>query len=106
MSILNTSLIHIEPGFYTTRIKHYEVIKYDGREAYIAVHMTVDDVDIVDRIYPKRVNYIMYRLRQQLRITDRFVTLSQLLNLASSHNISIYLDYDPRFGRCIDYIEA
>lgn len=106
MSILNTTLIRdIEPGFYLTRIKSYKEVNIEGRQPYVAIEMTIDNIDITERWYSARIPYIMRCLRHQFCKDYMDCTLSQLLQLAHDNDIVVSVSYDPKWGRQIDYRE-
>ena len=105
MSLLDSSLIReAQPGVYYTNIHAYKECKPTGnRQPYILVEMFIDGVTVVDRWYASRIPYIMYQLRKQFHMDYMDCTLSQLLEYARTHEIRIYVDYDVRYGRQIDY---
>lgn len=106
MSLLNTTLIRdIEPGSYTTRVKSYKEVNIPGRTPYIAVDMTIDNLDITERWYSGRIPYIMACLRHQFRKDYMDVTLSELLDLCNKKDFVVNVSYDAKYGRQIDYRE-
>lgn len=103
-SLLNTTLIRdVEPGSYWVYINHYEECKPEGKQPYILVEMTIDNLIVTDRWYASRIPYIMKCLRKQFRKDYMDCTLSQLLDLAHDNLITVQVSYDPRWGQQIDY---
>jgi len=104
MSLLNSVLVRdVEPGIYTTTVRYYRECKPEGRQPYILVEMLIDGLLITDRWYSSRIPYIMNGLRKQYHKDYLDCTLSQLLEYARTHPFEVYVCYDPRFGRQIDY---
>jgi hypothetical protein len=104
MSLLNTTLIRdVEPGIYDVNIRYYKECKPAGRQPYILVEMLIDGLIVTDRWYPNRIPYLMHCLRKQFRMDYFDCTLSQLLDYARTHTVRVSVDYDPRYGRQIDY---
>ena len=104
MSLLNSVLVRdAEPGMYTVTVREYRECKPQNRQPYILVTMLIDGLIIDDRWYANRIPYIMHCLRKQYNMQYLDCTLSQLLEYARTHTFRVMLDYDPRYGRQIDY---
>ena len=104
MSLLNSVLIRdVEPGAYDTNVYTYKECKPQGRQPYIAVEMLIDGLIVTDRWYASRIPYLMYCLRKQFHMDYMDCTLSQLLDYARTHKIRVFVSYDPKYGRQIDY---
>lgn len=104
MSLLDSVLVReVEPGIYTTKVRYYRECKPEGRQPYILVEMLIDGLIITERWYANRIPYIMNSLRKQYRMDYLDCTLSQLLEYARTHEFEVYVSYDPRYGRQVDY---
>ncbi len=104
MSLLNYSIIRdVEPGIYDTNIRYYKEVTPNGRQPYILVEMLIDGLIVTDRWYANRIPYLMRCLRNQFYMDYFDCTLSQLLEYARTHRIRVMVNYDPRYGRQIDY---
>lgn len=104
MSLLTTILVRdIEPGTYATKVNLFRECKPEGRQPYVLVEMTIDGLIVTDRWYASRIPYVMNGLRKQFHKDYMDCTLSQLLEYASKHTFEVTVEYDPRYGRQIDY---
>ena len=104
MSLLNSTLVRdAQPGVYDVTVRYYKECAPANRQPYILVTMLIDGLLVDDRWYANRIPYIMRSLRRQYRMDYFDCTLSQLLEHARTHEFRIVLDYDPRYGRQIDY---
>lgn len=103
MKLLETTIKRdISAGSYWTKITHFEECHPENRKPYVAVHMTIDDIDIEDRWYASRIPFIMHCLRDQYGITAE-MSLAELLELASTHGCGVTVTYSSQYGRQIDY---
>ena len=106
MSLLNTTITRdVEPGTYITRIRSFKEVNIEGRQPYVAVEMVIDNLDVTDKWYSRRIPYLMNCLRRQFCKDYMECTLSQLLELARTNDIIVNVSYDAKYGRQIDYRE-
>jgi hypothetical protein len=106
MSLLNTKITRdLEPGTYTARVRSYKEYNPEDRQPYLAVEMDIDNMIVTHRWYSSRIPYIMRCLRKQFRKDYFDVTLSELLEYAMTHDFTVTVSYDTRYGIQIDYRE-
>lgn len=106
MSLLDTTILrNVEPGTYLTRIRSFEEVNIEGRQPYIQVEMSIDDLLVTDRWYSNRIPYIMNCLRHQFEMDYMDCTLSGLLEKCRKQDFIVTVSYDPKYGRQIGYRE-
>lgn len=113
MSLYNTFIQReIQPGTYRTKIHYHKECKpveRNGRpsnkQPFIKVQMNIDGIEVTDRWYASRIPYIMRCIRHQFRADYMDYTLSQLIKLATEHEITVNISYDGFYGMQIDYAE-
>ena len=97
-------------GHHTVHLLTYELVKAKSPEhqAYIAVSW--DDREtgevIEARIYSKAVPYFMANVNRQLDGALMGMKLSQVLAYLVNHTISIWVDWDSKYGVQVAYFDT
>lgn len=97
----------LKPGTYRTKIHYHKECKpkHKDGQPFIKVQMNIDGIEVTDRWYASRIPYIMRCIRHQFRADYMDYTLSQLIKLATEHEITVNVEYDGFYGMQISYNE-
>lgn len=97
MSLLETKVLPKLEGAYEVTVKKYAEITNE-KGGYIETILSFDDREFKYCIFPSQVDYVASCLRNQLNITEE-TTLGQLLELAKTNKITVYMSYNRDFNR-------